>query len=74
MLDDHFEGIPVLVYDLSVPIENRVPKEFPTLTSASHYLGVTPKVILNATDPLKKRKIQSPKFKQQFAVRLKKSK
>jgi len=74
MLGDHFEGIPILVYDLSVPIEKRVPKEFPTITSAANYLGVTTKVIQNATDPLKKRKIESPKFHKQFAVRVKKSK
>ena len=30
MLDDHFEGVPVLVYDLSVPLEERKPIEFPS--------------------------------------------
>lgn len=74
MLDDHFEGIPVLVYDLSVPIEERKPKEFPTITAAANYLGVRQKVVLNATDPLKQRKILSSKFNKQFAVRIKKSK
>jgi len=73
MLDDHFEGIPILIYDLSVPIEQRKPKEFATVTAASHYLGVSQKRILTATDPLKKRKIQSPKFNKEFAVRIKKS-
>lgn len=74
MLDDHFEGVPVLVYDLSVPLEERKPREFPTITAAANYLGVTQKVILAATDPRKQRKIQSPKLKKQFAVRIKKSK
>lgn len=73
MLDDHFEGIPVLVYDLSVPIEKRKPREFATVTAASHYLSVSQKRILAATDPLKKRKIHSPKFNKEFAVRIKKA-
>ena len=74
MLDDHFEGVPVLVYDLSVPLEERKPIEFPTITAAANYLGVTYKVIQNATDPRKQRKIYNPKFNKHFAVRLKKSK
>lgn len=73
MLEDYFEGVPVLVYDLSVPLEERKPQEFPTITAASNYLGVTKKVIIAATDPLKQRKIQSPKLKKLIAVRIKKS-
>ncbi len=73
MLDDHFEGIPILVYDLSIPIEKRKPREFATLTAASNYLGVSQKRILTATDPLKKRKIHSTKLNKEFAVRIKKT-
>ena len=74
MIDDPFEGKPILVYDLSVPLEKRVPIEFRTLRLASVYLGVSDKIINNATNPLKKRKILSPIHNKEFAVRLKKSK
>lgn len=68
------DSIPVLIYDLSVPLEQRVPKEIPTISAASRYLGVSDKRIRAACNPLKKKRLFSPMLNKEVTVRLKKSK
>lgn len=68
------QNIPVLVYDLSVPLEKRVPKELPTLSAASRYLGVSDKRIRRACNPLNKVRLFSPMLNKEVTVRFKKSK
>ena len=68
------ENIPVLIHDLSVLLEERVPKALPTITAASRYLGVSDKRIRRACDPLKKVRLYSPMLKKEVTVRFKKSK
>jgi hypothetical protein len=67
-------NIPVLIYDLTVPLEKRVPKEFPTISAASRYLGISDKRIRRACDPLKKVRLFSPMLNKEVTVRFKKSK
>lgn len=68
------ENIPVLIYDLSVPLEKRVPKELPTISAACRYLGISDKRIRRACNPLNKVRLYSPMLKKEVTVRFKKSK
>lgn len=67
-------NIPVLIYDLTVPLEKRVPKELPTISAASRYLGISDKRIRTACNPLKKIRLYSPMLNKEVTVRFKKSK
>lgn len=64
-------SIPVLLYDCSLPLEERKKKrkEFSSIRKAQDFLGISRKQAISAAH--KQKRVFSPKFEREFAVRIK---
>ena len=64
-------SIPVLLYDCSLPLEERQKnkKEFSSIRKAQDFLGISRKQAVSAAH--KQKRVFSPKFEREFAVRIK---
>lgn len=71
MFTDVSNSIPVLLYDCSLPLEERREnkKEFPSIRKAQDFLGISRKQAISAAH--KQKRVFSPKFEKEFAVRIK---
>lgn len=64
-------SIPVLLYDCSLPLEERRKnkREFSSIRKAQDFLGISRKQAISAAH--KQKRVFSPRFGKEFAVRIK---
>lgn len=72
-------SVPHIVYDCSLPIQERISKalHFPTAVAAALYIGMRPNKINNYTSQeaiLQRKRFYSQKHGKQFAIRIEKVK
>lgn len=71
MFQDIDNSVPVLLYDCSLPLEERQKNkmEFSSIRKAQDYLGISRKQAANAAH--KQKRVFSPRFGREFAMRIK---
>lgn len=64
-------SIPVLLYDCSLPLEERKKnrREFSSIRKAQDFLGISRKQAISAAH--RQKRVFSPKFEREFALRIK---
>jgi len=71
MFTDINNSVPVLLYDCSLPLDERKNNtiEFSSIRKAQDYLGISRKQAASATH--KQKRVYSPRFEREFAMRIK---
>jgi hypothetical protein len=71
MFTDINNSVPVLLYDCSLPLEERKNNkiEFSSIRKAQDYLGISRKQAASAMQ--KQKRVFSPRFEREFAMRTK---